>query len=472
MIIEFLDFIKENNLLNKDDKILLSLSGGRDSVALFKLFLEVEINFECCHCNYNLRGEDSIEDMKFVEELCKQNNIKLYIANFDTNAYAEEEKLSIEIAARNLRYNWYEELCIEHNFTKIATAHHLNDQAETFFINLMRSTGLNGICGIPVIRPLNKESTNNYIKNCHIIRPLLFASRNQIDDFLKRTKYQDDYTNFTDKYLRNKVRLNVIPEIEKITPNFISQLQKSINNFKNTNSFVSRVINDFFPIIVLENGIIKLNIPSSYNKQELEGFLYLALYDYNFNLAQISDITSSYINNSIGKLFYSKNFCLVIDRGCVLIEKINIDNSFSIPIPYQNLNEDCNFFKDKTIIPQNSFHKEILKNFFFSVLNINEISTYITPNNISYLDMDKIAFPIKITNWEYGDYFYPLGMKNKKKVSDFLIDEKINMLEKDKLQIVKDNNNNILWIVNYRIDDRYKITNKTKKILKITFSGC
>lgn len=471
MIVEFLDFVKDNNLLNRDDKILLSLSGGRDSVALFKLFLEVDLEFECCHCNYNLRGQDSIDDMKFVEDLCKKNNINLYIANFDTNLYAEKEKLSIEIAARELRYNWYEELCIEHKFTKIATAHHLNDQAETFFINLMRSTGLNGICGIPVIRPLNKESTNNTIKNCYIIRPLLYANRANIDDFLKRTKYKDDYTNFTDKYLRNKVRLNVIPEIEKITPNFITQLQKSINNFKNTKNFVNRVIQDFFPIDILENGIIKLNIKNNYSKSELEGYLYFALYNYNFNLSQISDIASSYLNNSTGKLFYSQDYSLVINRGYILIEKTNNNNSFCITIPKDKLNNNSNFIKDKTITTNNDFYNKILNNYKFSILDINDIKTLKTPKNVSYLDLDKIEFPIKITNWEYGDYFYPLGMKSKKKLSDFLIDNKVNIFEKEKLNIVKDNKNNILWVVSYRLDDRFKITNKTKKILKITFSG-
>ncbi|MDD4142584.1 MAG: tRNA lysidine(34) synthetase TilS [Bacteroidales bacterium] len=430
MLERFISFASSHSLLNKEDKILLSVSGGIDSVALCKLFKKAEIPFDVVHCNYHLRGEESNRDEAFVTNLCKEWDIKLHIVHFDTNDVAVSERLSIETAARNLRYDYYQKLYEQYGYNKIATAHHLNDQAETFFVNLLRTTGINGICGIPLCRPLSYSNSN-----CKIIRPLMFASRKDIVEYTKDLSFVFDSTNSSDDYLRNRIRHHVIPELEAIRNNFPETLQKSMTQFGYTRDFATRVIKDFFQQEQSTGGTI-IPVPRNYSETELCGYLYFALYEFGFNLTQIQDIAKSAASS--GALFFSKANMLLVDRQKLIVR----------PVVQTN---------DEEIAPKLSF----------TVLHRKK--TDIIPNdpNVAWLDYDKLVFPLSVTKKGDGDYFFPLGMTKKKKLSDFFIDMKFDQFTKSITFVLRSGNGDIAWIVGHRIDDRYKIDNQTVNILEV-----
>ncbi|MDL2238578.1 tRNA lysidine(34) synthetase TilS [Bacteroidales bacterium OttesenSCG-928-K22] len=472
MLEKFLEFIKKHSLINKDDKLLLSLSGGIDSVALFKLLIEAKIPFDVAHCNYHLRGEESNRDETFVTELCKKNQILLFVKHFKTEEFAAEQNISIEMAARDLRYDWYKELSKTEGYTKIATAHQLNDQAETFFINLIRNTGLNGICGIPIIRNLNNNSFNSEISDCQIIRPLLFASREDIVQYIAADKYVLDSTNETDNYLRNKIRHNIIPEFEKISPDFISNLQNSIDRFRYTKSFIDRI---------MENGewrmergegerVKKIPIPKDFSFEELSGYLYFALNDFGFNFKQLDDIANA--ANNVGKMFISKNWELLVDREYFIVrscrDAINCVSAGFTDIVTNRDAINCVSAGFTDIVTNrdaiNCVSTDKLK---IKIIPRNELKSIPTDSNIACLDYHKIDFPISVGNINTGDYFYPLGMNKKKKISDYFIDNKIDQFTKNTTFALRSSNNDILWLIGHRIDDRYKIDNETSIVLML-----
>lgn len=454
LIEQFHKFIDAKSLINKDDKILLSVSGGRDSVALCKLFFNSKIDFEIAHCNYHLRNEDSNRDQRFVADLARKCNVAIHVAEFDTAKYAADNSLSIEMAARKLRYDWYRVLCEKYGFTKIATAHHLNDQAETFFINILRTTGINGLCGIPVKRPLSDD-----FQSYQIIRPLLFASRKDIDNYLINDTFVDDYTNDTNDYLRNKIRHNIIPELETISPDFPKTLQKSVTRLSFTKDFINKIMLDYFPKSCAD-GVDKIIIPKNFSFDELCGYIYFALADYGFNSYQLSDIAASV--NSVGKSFYNHDFELIIDRDFFLVRKKIADEVVKSVDEHTYLINGLNFVLGDV-------DKAIIKDFGFSVILTSDIWQKPVNQQVAFLDFDKLKFPLKISNKKTGDVFYPLGMKHKKKLSDFLIDLKVDRYAKDKILTVRDVDDNIIWVVGYRIDNRYKVDDDTEKILIIKY---
>ena len=460
MLANFLNFIEKHSLIRKNDKLLLSLSGGADSVSLFNLLIEAQIPFDAAHCNYHLRGEESNRDETFVTELCKKHNINLIVKHFNTEEFAAKNNISIEMAARDLRYEWYKELVEEHSYTKIATAHHLNDQAETFFINIIRNTGLNGICGIPLVRQLDKNAENTKLAECYIIRPLLFATQAEIMQYIAVDDYVIDSTNETDNYLRNKLRHNIIPEFEKISEGFTSNLQNSIDKFKYSRSFINKVIADFFPQQTNSENQYKIIIPKDFSFEELAGYFYFALYDFGFNFKQIDDIASSAKN--VGKKFFSKNYELVVDRDFLIVRKREENNSL-------DLESEKSFVKhyDNAIVIffENEAAFQLAEKMKVSIIPRKELSTI--PNNpsIACLDYHKIEFPLFITSKREGDFFYPLGMGKKKKLSDFFIDNKLDQFAKNATFALRSSNNDILWLIRHRIDDRYKIDNETSVVL-------
>ncbi|MDR2085041.1 MAG: tRNA lysidine(34) synthetase TilS [Bacteroidales bacterium] len=490
MLEKFLEFISENFLLEKKDKLLLSLSGGIDSVALFKLLSEAKISFDAAHCNYHLRGEESNRDEIFVTELCKKHKIKLFIKHFDTEEFAVDNNVSVEMAARELRYKWYEELCEKQSFTKIATAHHLNDQAETFFINIIRNTGLNGICGIPLIRNLNKKSSNKKVSDCQIIRPLMFATREEIVQYIATDDYILDSTNETDNYLRNKIRHNIIPEFEKISPDFISNLQNSIDRFKYTKSFINRMMKNFFPMEINRKGYCEIIIPKDFSFEELSGYLYFALYDFGFNFKQLDDIAKAANKSStnVGKKFFSNGYELLIDREYFLVkekeerikkkdDKIgenekelviedeagsrNWKKAFSFEL------SDIDFQSCFEIIFEDEIVYELMNKLEINIIPRKAMKEIPDNSNIACLDYNKIDFPLYVTRKKEGDYFYPLGMIRKKKLSDYFIDNKFDQFTKNTTFALRSSKNDILWLIGHRIDNRYKIDNETSLVLII-----
>jgi len=437
----FLNFISDNKLCNKDSKILLGLSGGIDSICLFHLLKNSGFNMSVAHCNFNLRGDEANGDEEFVTHIVKTNNIPFYSINFDTKKYAKENGISIQMAARDLRYNWFEKIRLENNFDYIAIAHNMDDIVETFIINLTRGTGIKGLTGI-------KAKSNN------IIRPLLFASRKEIASFCSQKNYlfREDSSNKSTKYSRNKIRHNIIPSFEEININFKNTIIETISRLSQVEDiYLSKIENTKNEIISSSEDKIYLSVEKLLKLSSIETYLHEFLSPYNFNTQQISNIILS-LNNTSGKIFESSTHNLLRDRKFLIIEK-NTERKFSKAY----IDKDENNIFSPIKLSLNSYSKE--KDFKFS----EELNT-------AYLDADKIEYPLIVRKWQQGDYFMPLGMNNLKKVSDFFIDNKLSLYDKENTWILE-SSNKIVWIINMRIDDRFKITKKTKNILEIKFEA-
>jgi tRNA(Ile)-lysidine synthase len=438
MLEKFESFVSDNNLFSKDDRILIALSGGVDSVVLSHLMCRANYKISLAHCNFHLRDEESNRDEAFVRRWAKENNIPLFVKEFDTYQYMKENKLSLEMAARDLRYNWFNSLLESEGFTCLCTAHHLDDSIETFFINLLRGTGIAGLHGIKV-------------KNDKIVRPLLFATREEILSYAKQNNisYVEDSTNSETKFTRNKIRHNLFPVLREINPNFEFALKKDIEYLNDTEFIFRREIEKTKKeIIETEQEVIKINISKLKQLNPMKIYLYEILSEYGFNETNINDILSCLDENS-GKQFFSKTHRLVKDRQYIFIDVIknNTTNDFF-------LIDNC----QSSLIHPLKMQIELLRDLKF--INISK------DKNIAMLDADLLKFPLILRKWRQGDSFVPFGMKKEKKLSDYFTSNKYSLLDKEN-QWILCSEEKIVWLVSERIDDRFRISNKTKNILKI-----
>lgn len=435
---QFLQFSVKKNLFSATDKIIVAVSGGIDSCVL--LFLLHELNFNCVvvHCNFSLRNEESDNDENFVKELSKEYHFEFETKKFKTTFFAEENGISIQMAARELRYSFFEETRKKHDCKFIATAHHADDNIETLFINLIRGTGLKGLSGIPV-------------KTEKIVRPLLFATRNEIYAFAKKNeiKWREDSSNQSVKYMRNKIRHDLLPMIEEIKPGFSKQILRNIEHFGETNNLLKEILNEKIKEITFNSdNKLFIDISELLKSESGKTFLYEIIAPYGFNPKQINKIWST-INGESGKVFYSKNYCLNKDRDKIIISQIHTNNT-----------------KRKYYIDEiQEWISEPIE------LSINHLSwessmTISKSNSIAMLDAEKIEFPLIIRRWEHGDYFKPIGMQGFKKLSDFFIDNKLSKVDKDNIWIVE-SANKIVWVIGHRIDDRFKISESTKAAIQL-----
>ncbi len=426
----------------KNRTFLLGVSGGMDSMAMLYLFQQSKLKYAVANVNFNLRGNESDNDSLFIEDYCKQHSIRFYGANFDTKEYAGKNGISTQMAARDLRYNWFSEIKKVNAFDNIVIAHHLDDQVETFFINLIRGTGIAGMHGISK----NKDS---------IIRPLLFTDRNGIEEFIEKYKipYREDSSNSSDKYQRNYIRHNILPEFKKLRPDFSSSLDKSINQLKLVEDYSLFHIESEIKNITSKdkNNKLVINIDRLKNSYSPELILYYCIKDYGFQESHIKNIIELIDNNKIGAIVQSSKFELLIDRKLLILNpknssKNNTNSSFS------------------------SFNSEGWKTLGFEI-DDNYKGEYKSNNtNLAFIDADKIEFPLQIRSWNNGDFFYPLGMKNRKNISDFFIDNKISRADKNNILLLC-NGDDIVWVIGHRIDNRYSITQQTTKIIKIEYNG-
>ncbi len=434
----FRKYILKNHLFDKNQSILLANSGGIDSMVMTDLFLKMNISIELMHCNFNLRGNESNADEHFVKKFAAENGIPIHIKRFNTLGYASEKKVSTQMAARNLRYEWFETLINETGFLYYATAHHQDDQIETFFINLFRGTGVSGLRGIPK-------------KNGHCVRPLLFASRKMIEHYAQANniKFREDSSNYKDNYLRNKIRHFILPAIEKSESNFRNGFQNTFNFLADAENFITNEI-DKKRIDFIENrgDLYFISIEKIINEKNGAFVLFELLKPFNFNHPTVLNIIKS-LKNQAGKRFLSPTYELVIDREHLIISEIDdeIDK-------YYEIDEFTNEIDEPLKI---KFKKELLKKGKSIPAN----------NNIAYLDFEKLRYPLKIRKYREGDKFSPLGMKGKKKLSDFFIDEKIPLPEKRNIWLLI-SGEDIAWIINYRIDDRFKISSNTTTALVVS----
>ena len=477
MLKEFKSFVEKYNLINKDDRVLLALSGGVDSMVLAKLLLlrlqdykttrlqdepRAKSQLAFAHCNFHLRGEDSDRDERFVTEFANKNNIPIFIRHFDTEKYAKENSLSIEMAARELRYTWFNELKEIHNFSKVALAHHGDDQIETFFINFLRGSGIKGLKGM---KP----------QNDFYIRPLLWSNRNEIESFAKENGIQwvEDYTNQETVYLRNKIRHNIIPIFDEMKNNARQSLGFSINCLSSENDLYRSLIDEKLSAIeFVDDDYRSIDVKCFLENENGRQLLFEWVRKYGFNYEQSESMFDAMKNGKSGVMFYNDNIRLQDYKttrlqASVQKDKIEIfeekENDEIIVIETQR-------FKDaKTQSDDDSATLRLCDSVSLrlNLYNKDENFQLIKDSSVAaQFDMDKIAFPLKLRRWRNGDKFRPLGMKGSKLLSDFFNDLGFSTYQKKNVWIMEDANGLIIWVVGYRINDKVKIVNSTKVIFQ------
>lgn len=439
MLNQLKQYIHENFLLQDKHKVLLAISGGIDSMVMLKLFSEMNTySFAIAHCNFQLRGNESREDQEFVKEMAIQSKREFYTVNFDTLKYAKEKGLSIQMAARELRYNWFSKLAEEHQWDRIAVAHNKDDIIETMFINLVRGTGIKGLTGI---KPQSGKT----------IRPLLFASRAEIENYAAKhkIKYREDSSNAEVKYKRNLIRHRILPLFKRLNPSISETLIQESEIFSETwNIYQQNIESLKKQIVTKKERRIMLNIAKLVELNVSPPLLFDMLSEYGFSYSVIKNIVNS-LEGESGRKFYSTSHILLKNRDHLIIE---VNDEVSSDQEYE-IRED---------------QSEVDFPVKFSIIKTQRDDNYSCPKTLSIasLDRDKLKFPLTLRHWKKGDYFYPLGLGGKKKLSDFFIDEKIDLLEKRNIWLLT-SENEVVWIVGQRIDDRFKITAKTKTVLML-----
>ncbi|MFO7655878.1 MAG: tRNA lysidine(34) synthetase TilS [Bacteroidales bacterium] len=434
MIRQFESYIASEKLFNPKDKIVAAVSGGIDSMVMLHLLIKLNYKPAVAHCNFHLRGQESDGDENFVKQYAEKNKLHFHNVSFDTKKYAEEKKLSIQMAARELRYEWLNKTALENRYDYIAVGHNSDDSIETFFINLTRNAGIHGLTGI---KP----------KNNRIVRPLMFASRKEITVYAQNNDvlFREDSSNSETKYLRNKLRNNVIPEIEKINPAFRQNIHEVIEKMKEAEKLLDEVTEQYRKDLVTHSGEkICINFRKLPGTEIARTILFELLKVYGFNGSQAAEIAVS-LNNQPGSQFFSPTHWLVKDRDHLIIsviKPITLQEVFIGPGP----GDICSPIK-------------------LSFRVVKKPDDFVIPRrkNSVALDADKLVFPLKLRRWEKGDRFMPFGMYHFKKLSDFFVDNKLSLADKEQVWVIE-SDEEIVWIVNYRPDNRFRIQPSTKNI--------
>ncbi len=436
----------------KGKKLLVASSGGIDSMVLTHLLSKLDYQISLAHCNFHLRGKESDLDETFVVQTAKSIQIPHHIISFDTKEYAKEKNISIQMAARDLRYTWFEKLLQNQDLDFLLTAHHADDNLETFLINFSRGTGLEGLTGIPAI-------------NNKIIRTLLPFSRKEIEQYAKENKisWREDQSNKETKYLRNKLRHELIPLLKELNPSLLESFNKTVDHLDGSNQLVKDRIKELKKEIEIKDGEnSKFKIQNLELLNNPKAYLYELLKDYGFT--QWEDVLSL-LHAQTGKQVVSKTHRLLKHREYLIVSPLSIESN---QLKKHKIDDSTTNIKINNSLDNK---KDLL-------LNLQQISNdenHIpdiknTSPNIVIIDKDLLKFPLIVRKWDNGDYFYPFGLQGRKKLSKYFKDEKMSLLEKENIWLLC-SKNEIVWVIGKRLDDRYKITNKTKKILKITLKA-
>lgn len=416
-------FIEQASLLPQGAKVAVALSGGADSVALLRVLLDLGYRCIALHCNFHLRGESSDADERFVRSLCDEWNVPCEVAHFQTQEYAAENKISIEMAARDLRYTWFHERAEQWGTPYIAVGHHQNDNVETFLLNLIRGTGISGLRGI---QPRNGD----------VIRPLLCVSRDEIETYLSGIgqTYVTDATNREAIYTRNKIRLQLIPLLKTMNPSVEEGIVQTATRMAEIEKVYLKAMAEAMERVKIDEWTF--SIPRLLEEVSPTAVLYELLSPYGFNSTQLASVYES-LNGESGKRFFSAEYELLKDRTVLLLREK--DREQAMP---QLVVEEMEWGKGMAVP---------------------------TTAAAAYIDADKVKHPLLLQTWKSGDWFIPYGMKHRKKIRDFLRDVKLSIFCKESQLVVK-SGEDIVWVVNHRTDDRYKITDKTSRVFRLTVS--
>ncbi len=437
----FQRYIADHDLATPDDRILLTVSGGVDSMVMLSLFMQSGFRIGVAHCNFQLRGTESDEDEVLVAQEAARFGVPCYNRRFDTIGEMERTGESMEMAARRLRYAWFEEIRRTEGYDVIAVAHHADDSIETFFINLLRGTGLRGLTGIST-------------QLGRIIRPLMFASRKEITEYavLNKIPFREDSSNRSTKYLRNKVRLGIVPRIREINPKFTDLMRRNLARLADAQRFIDRSIECIrAEAVTSADGIDTLHV-DRIDPAYPRGFVIYEVLNsaYGFKGDVIDALCHALQQEATGRRFYSREYVACVDRGTVVVTRIAEDDDCLIAVERDAARSYCG--------------NAVL---YYEYCDIDTIKTFGVPPQVAQLDADLLHFPLSLRRWREGDWFVPFGMTGRKKVSDYLVDAKVSVAEKQR-QFVLVSGDDIVWLVGHRIDDRYRLTAQTENVLRIT----
>ena len=436
----FQKYIQRHELFTHDDKILLTVSGGVDSMVMMSLFVRSGYNVGVAHCNFCLRGAESDEDEVLVAEEAKKYGIVCYNRRFDTLGEMERTGESMEMAARRLRYAWFYSLCDEYGYTVISVAHHMDDSIETFFINLLRGTGLRGLTGIS--QQMGK-----------VVRPLMFASRKEITEYAlaNHIPYREDSSNRSTKYLRNKIRLGLLPMIREINPKFTALMRGNLYRLNDAQRFIESAIGKVKSIVIeSRDGIDTIHVDMIDADFPRDCVIYELLNStYGFKGDVVDELCKALEHGMTGRRFYSREHVAYIDRGNIIVTKIDDSDDCEILVEQGAMRSYCG--------------NSVL---YYEHTDIDLVTDFSVPSDVALIDEGKLKYPLRLRRWHEGDWFIPFGMTGRKKVSDYLIDRKVSMIEKGR-QFVLVSGDDIVWLVGRRIDDRYRITDSTENVLRI-----
>ena len=435
MFLPFKDHLQEHFPKVASSRILIAVSGGVDSVVLAHLCKKANLDIALAHCNFHLRGEESEGDEAFVMEMADALETEVFIEGFETEAYARNKKISIQMAARELRYHWFEELRETLSFNYIFTAHHANDNLETVLINFIRGTGLEGLTGIPE-------------KNGAILRPLLPFSRSEIEDYAHNThlKWREDSSNASGKYMRNKIRQEVVPKLLELNPQLLDSFENTRKNLQQSAVLVEDYISALFPRIAKQEDYgYSFKVKLLKTIPHLRAVLFELFKSFGFT--EWNDVYNL-LEAQPGKIVYSKTHRLIKDRENLLLT--------TLP-PFEERKFEILAEEEVVMLPMGTFHFEEVK----------ELEK--GRSDAVFLDQNKLQFPLVVRKWEEGDQFYPFGMKGKKKVSKFFKDEKLSLPEKENCWLLC-SGEEIVWVIGYRADARFGVNERTASILRLTFT--
>ncbi len=437
MLNDFKKFIAENNIINPDERILLAVSGGIDSMVMAHLFIQMGYDTGIIHCNFALRGKESDKDEDLVSNYAETNGLPFFSTRFETKRYAKENGISIQMAARELRYAWFEEIRKSNGYDLIAVAHNMNDNIETLIINLTRGTGLAGLSGMRIV-------------SNRIIRPLLFASRNQINAYcrLNNILYREDKSNADTKYIRNKIRHLILPVLKEINPSIETTLNETAERFIGINEIVSEYIRKLREKLCEQSDdIITFNISLLRVHLHNKAILFELFKPYGIVNVQLDDLLKV-INGKTGGQIFTGTHRIIKNRKEIIVSNEEVRDTSSFVI------RNITGFKKVPGIESALY------------TSINESFVIPADQSTACVDAEKLTFPLVLRKWKPGDHFYPLGMKQKKKLSDYFIDNKYSILDKEN-KLILESQDKIVWIIGDRIDNRFKVTRSTKKVLII-----